>query len=73
VQGSPHHTGRQIVHTVAFLDAKVIGLERVKVGDREGSRFWRLAMFKLPSFDPVSIAVMGFGILLVAALALTLG
>lgn len=26
-------------------------------------------MFKLPAFDPVSIAVMGFGILLVAALA----
>jgi hypothetical protein len=30
-------------------------------------------MFKLPSYDPVSIAVMGFGILLVAALALSLG
>ena len=28
-----------------------------------------LTMFKLPVFDPVSIAVMGFGILLVAALA----
>ena len=29
-------------------------------------------MFKLPAYDPVSIAVMGFGILLVTALALTL-
>ena len=28
-------------------------------------------MFKLPAFDPVSVAVMGFGILLVAALALS--
>jgi len=28
-------------------------------------------MFKLPVFDPVSIAVMGFGIVLLAALALT--
>ena len=36
------------------------------------TRDWRLAMFKLPSYDPVSIAVMGFGILLRAALALTL-
>jgi hypothetical protein len=26
-------------------------------------------MFRLPGFDPVSIAVMGFGILLIAALA----
>jgi hypothetical protein len=29
-------------------------------------------VFKLPAYDPVSIAVMGFGILLVMALALTL-
>jgi hypothetical protein len=29
-------------------------------------------MFKLPAYDLVSIAVMGFGILLLAALALTL-
>jgi hypothetical protein len=56
-----------------FLSTKVIGLERVKVGDRGGVTIWRLAMFKLPSYDPVSIAVMGFGILLVAALALSLG
>lgn len=27
-------------------------------------------MFKLPAYDPVSIAVIGFGILLVVALAL---
>lgn len=27
-------------------------------------------MFKFPAFDPVSIAVMGFGVLLLAALAL---
>jgi hypothetical protein len=26
-------------------------------------------MFKLPAFDPVGIAVMGFGILLLSALA----
>jgi hypothetical protein len=26
-------------------------------------------MFKLPAFDPVSVALMGFGVLLVAALA----
>jgi hypothetical protein len=30
-----------------------------------------LAMSKLPAFDPISIAVMSFGILLVTALALT--
>ena len=29
-------------------------------------------MFKLPSYDPVGIAVLGFGILLLAALALVL-
>jgi hypothetical protein len=28
-------------------------------------------MFKLPAFDPVGIAVMSFGILLITALALT--
>jgi hypothetical protein len=28
-------------------------------------------MFKLTAFDPISIAVMSFGILLVTALALT--
>lgn len=28
-------------------------------------------MFRLPAFDPVSIAVMSFGILLLTALALT--
>jgi hypothetical protein len=27
-------------------------------------------MFKLPSYDPVGIAVLGFGILLLATLAL---
>jgi len=27
-------------------------------------------MFKLPAYDPVSIAVIGFGILVVVALAL---
>jgi len=27
-------------------------------------------MFKLPAYDPVSIAVIGFGILMVVALAL---
>ena len=26
-------------------------------------------MFKVPAYDPVGIAIMGFGILLVAALA----
>jgi hypothetical protein len=30
-------------------------------------------MAKLPAFDPISIAVMSFGILLVTALALTPG
>jgi hypothetical protein len=29
-------------------------------------------MFKLPSYDPVGIGVLGFGILLLAALALVL-
>lgn len=28
------------------------------------------AMFKLPAYDPVGIAIMGFGVLLVVALAL---
>jgi hypothetical protein len=35
-------------------------------------RDWRLAMFKLPSYDPVGVAVLGFGTLLLAALALVL-
>jgi hypothetical protein len=29
-----------------------------------------LAMFKLPAYDPVGLAIMGFGVLLVVALAL---
>jgi hypothetical protein len=28
-----------------------------------------LAMFKVPAYDPIGIAIMGFGILLVVALA----
>ena len=43
-----------------------------KSGTGEGFAIWRLAMFKMPLFDPISIAVMGFGILLLAALALVL-
>jgi hypothetical protein len=31
-----------------------------------------LTMFKLPAYDPVALAVMGLGILLAAALALSL-
>ena len=29
-------------------------------------------MFQIPAYDPVAIAIMGFGVLLVAALALVL-
>jgi hypothetical protein len=29
-------------------------------------------MFQIPAYDPVAIAMMGFGVLLVAALALVL-
>jgi hypothetical protein len=74
VQGSLHLQRRQIFHTVAIFghEGHLLGAGW-KVGDREGFAIWRLAMFKLPSYDPVSIAVMGFGILLVAALALSLG
>jgi len=30
------------------------------------------AMFKLPAYDPIGIAMLGFGILIVAALAFVL-
>jgi hypothetical protein len=32
------------------------------------NKFLDCAMFRIPSFDPVSVAVMGFGIVLAAAL-----
>jgi hypothetical protein len=45
---------------------------RRKVDMRVGCRGpnGRFAMFKMPAYDPVSIAVMGLGILLVLALAM---
>jgi hypothetical protein len=41
-----------------------------KVGDRERSRL-EARLFKVPAFDLVSIAMMGLGILLLAAMVLT--
>jgi len=45
----------------------------LKSGTGEGFAIGDSLMFRLPSYDPISIAMMGFGILLVTALALTLG
>jgi hypothetical protein len=64
---------QQIVHTLAIFESEGLvwsGLENRWPGS--GS-IGDSPVFKLPSYDPVSIAMMGFGILLVAALALTLG
>jgi hypothetical protein len=42
-------------------------------GQKETCKFpiWSLAMFKVPAYDPFAIAIMGFGILVVVALAFT--
>lgn len=45
-------------------------LQRVGRGDQKKVRPRRLVVFKLPAYDPVAIAVMGFGIVFAAALAL---
>jgi len=42
-------------------------------GPKETCKFpiWSLAMFKVPAYDPIAIAIMCFGILIVVALAFT--
>ena len=37
-----------------------------------GPRSWSLAMFQIPAYDSVPIVMMGFGVLLAAALAFVL-
>jgi hypothetical protein len=44
--------------------------QRVGRGDQEKVSPRRLVVFKLPAYDPVAIAVMGFGIVFAVALAL---
>jgi hypothetical protein len=45
--------------------AELLGKTKVSIG--RGHRWPN--MFRMPAYDPVAIAVMGFGILLAAALA----
>ena len=47
----------------------MLRLERVGKSGTGEVRDWRLAMFKLPAYDFLSILIMGFGIFLLAALA----
>lgn len=56
-------------HTAAIIPLNP-ALQRVGRGDQKKVRPRRLVVFKLPAYDPVAIAVMGFGIVFAAALAL---
>ena len=56
-------------HTAAIIPLNPV-LQRVGRGDQKKVRPRRLVVFKLPAYDPVAIAVMGFGIVFAAALAL---
>jgi hypothetical protein len=51
---------------VGSTSKAVTSLQRLRSADGLA----RLAMFKLPAFDPVAITVIGAGILLIAVLAL---
>ncbi len=56
-------------HTAAIIPLNPM-LQRVGRGDQKKVRPRRLVVFKLPAYDPVAIAVMGFGIVFAVALAL---
>jgi hypothetical protein len=56
-------------HTAAIIPLNP-SLQRVGRGDQKKVRPRRLVVFKLPAYDPVAIAVMGFGIVFAVALAL---
>jgi hypothetical protein len=56
-------------HTAAIIVANPT-MQRVGRGDQKRVRPRRLVVFKLPAYDPVAIAVMGFGIVFAVALAL---
>ncbi len=56
-------------HTAAIILLNP-SLQRVGRGGPEKGRPRRLVVFKLPAYDPVAIAVMGFGIVFAVALAL---
>jgi hypothetical protein len=56
-------------HTAAIILLNPL-LQRVGRGDQEKVSPRRLVVFKLPAYDPVAIAVMGFGIVFAVALAL---
>jgi hypothetical protein len=57
-------------HTTAIIIPLNPMPQRVGRGDHKKVRPRRLVVFKLPAYDPVAIAVMGFGIVFAAALAL---
>jgi hypothetical protein len=56
-------------HTAAIIPLNP-SKQRVGRGDQKRVRPRRLVVFKLPAYDPVAIAVMGFGIVFAVALAL---
>jgi hypothetical protein len=56
-------------HTAAIIPLNPMP-QRVGRGDQKKVQPRRLVVFKLPAYDPVAIAVMGFGIVFAAALAL---
>ena len=59
-------------HTAAIFVTNAAELWDGKSGERGTKRVRprRLAVFKLPAYDPVGIAVLGFGIVFAVALAL---
>jgi hypothetical protein len=67
--GSGLHWSKKVVFL--FLEEANIHLP---FGDQTGRSaiLGSLAMFQIPAYDPVAIAMMGFGVLLVAALAFVL-
>jgi hypothetical protein len=74
--GATSHGGGRVLpfkpprdHTAAIIPLNPV-LQRVGRGDQKKVRPRRLVVFKLPAYDPVAIAVMGFGIVFAAALVL---
>ncbi len=58
-------------HTAAIFLTNATGRGTgVGRGDQKRVRPRRLAVFKMPAYDPVGLAVLGFGIVFAVALAL---
>jgi len=57
-------------HTAAIFLANARGVGRESGEGTEKGSTSEAAVFKLPAYDPVGIAVMGFGIMFAVALAL---